>query len=90
VLFIVSERTTKADSWFLPSSLEQKRHIEELLLCMRFRVDLPNDHKPNKAPEPTTRSVTPRAFVLSSEMKQIAYPNAARVAPEPVKVVAHL
>jgi hypothetical protein len=44
---------------------------------------------PNKAPEPTTRSVTPRAFLRPSEMKPRT-PNrhAARGAPE--RVVAHL
>jgi hypothetical protein len=45
--------------------------------------------KPNKAPEPTSRSVTPRAIVLFSEMKQrTSNPNPARVAPE--QAVAHL
>ena len=44
---------------------------------------------PNKAPEPTPRSVTPRAIVSEIEMKQ-RNPNrpAARVAP--ARVVAHL
>jgi hypothetical protein len=45
--------------------------------------------KPNKSPEPTSCSVTPRAFVSFSEMEQQPpNPNAARVAPE--QAVAHL
>ena len=45
--------------------------------------------RPNKALEPTACSVTPRAFVPSSEMKQrTAFPKAARVVPE--QAVAHL
>jgi hypothetical protein len=46
-------------------------------------------NRPNKAPEPTTHSVTPRAFLRITEMKlQIPDRRAARVAPE--RVVAHL
>jgi hypothetical protein len=42
----------------------------------------------NKAPEPTSGSVTPRAIVPSSEMKQwTSNSNAERVAPE--QAVAH-
>jgi uncharacterized RDD family membrane protein YckC len=45
--------------------------------------------KPNKAPEPTTRSVTPRAFVPRSECNsRTVLPIPARVAPK--RVVAHL
>ena len=45
--------------------------------------------KPNKALEPTTHSVTPRAFVPKSECNNRAgHRIPARVAPE--RVVAHL
>jgi hypothetical protein len=45
--------------------------------------------EPNKAPEPTSCSVTPRAILSCSELKQrTANSNAARVAPE--QAVAHL
>jgi len=45
--------------------------------------------RPNKAPEPTTMSVTPRAIVRVIEMKpQIENRHAARGAP--AMVVAHL
>jgi hypothetical protein len=44
---------------------------------------------PNKAPEPTPTSVTPRAFSRVTEMKRwIADRNPARGAPD--AVVAHL
>jgi hypothetical protein len=44
---------------------------------------------PNKAPEPTTCSGTPRAIVCLFEMKlQTEVRNAARVVPE--QAVAHL
>src|SRR5260221_9375663 len=45
--------------------------------------------RPNKAPEPTTMAVTPRAIVRVIEMKpQTAHRHAARDAP--AIVVAHL
>ena len=49
----------------------------------------PDKPRPNKAPEPTTRSVTPRAFLHRFECRsRTELLIAARVAPE--RVVAHL
>jgi hypothetical protein len=58
-------------------------------LAASVASDFGHPTQPNKAPEPTTRSVTPRAFLRISEMKlQTRNRHAARVAPE--RVVAHL
>jgi hypothetical protein len=55
-------------------------------LCgMRMREVVVREKKPNKAPEPTTGTVTPRAMPLGNSN---ACPAGARVAPVPV--VAHL
>ena len=54
-----------------------------------FDGEEPESKMPNKAPEPTTRSVTPRAFSREPELKfRTDNRHAARVAPE--RVVAHL
>ncbi len=62
--------------------VNQTSDICERFSCMR-------SIRPNKAPEPTVCSVTPRAIVSSSDMNQrTANPNAARAVPE--QAVAHL
>jgi len=45
--------------------------------------------EPNKAPEPTTMAVTPRAFVRVIEVKQ-QNPNRHAARGAPATVVAHL
>jgi len=47
------------------------------------------DEMPNKAPEPTTFAVTPRAMVRLIDMKQ-QNPNRYAARAAPTKVVAHL
>ena len=67
--------------------------FDSLLLQAAEEGLLLEDHRkvnrPNKAPEPTPGSVTPRAFSRISDMKpQTPLRHAARGAPAPV--VAHL
>src|SRR5688500_962541 len=58
------------------------------MVCVFF-YDFAEPSEPNKALEPTTRSVTPRAFLRRFEStSRPDQSNAARVAPE--RVVAHL
>ena len=56
---------------------------------LRGRLRALAPYFPNKAPEPTACSVTPRAILSSSDRNQrTANPNAARAVPE--QAVAHL
>ena len=65
----------------------QRRSLPPPSIRVGYQGESPKP--PNKAPEPTTTSVTPRAILRSSEVKQRTEARSeARVVP--AAVVAHL
>jgi len=85
----VSRTSAQLLSQALPEFAASRIDPSDCLTPMNFARCIRNSSTPNKAPEPTTTAVTPRAISPVFEMKlPTPKPNVAPVAP--AAVVAHL